>query len=182
MSFNICFVLTIERRRPSRLSVLGVNVFGSSVNQNCFFLLADFLHTSLCCTDCAFQFRSSVYRRLNVVLKLSVGTDVVVDEIEHRRCHDIGIVSFCPALISFSFPGSHLGFDVDEQFNLSMRHFAPGLFWDMYMLAGESHAQCFFRIFCTHSIQPDIAFASWRLNADLCTTFYPATCIFKKLY
>lgn len=40
--------------------------------------------------------------------------------VRHPKWTLVDIVSFCPALISFSFPGSHLGFDVDEQFNLSM--------------------------------------------------------------
>ena len=130
-------MLPIERRRPSRLTELCINLLRSPVNQNGFLLPADLLHPLLCCADVAFQRLSLIERGLNPVLKLGIGADLILFQIDHRACQHIDVVSFRPAFIAFALAGAQLCFNVNQALDLAFRHPASGTLGDMHMLSGK---------------------------------------------
>ena len=107
------------------------------VNQNRFSLSADLLHPSLRLPDLIFQAIPAVQRKLYLLRKVSVGTNVILFQIDHGAGQNVDIMFFSPALVSFSFPGTQLGFNVDQKLNLFSRVLGSGTFWNMNPLAGK---------------------------------------------
>ena len=101
------------------------------VNQNRFSLSADLLHPPLCLPDLIFQAIPAVQRKLYLLRKVSVGTNVILFQIDYGAGQSVDIVFFGPALVSFSLSGTQLGFNVDQNLNLLSRILGSGLLWNV---------------------------------------------------
>ena len=119
---------------------------------------------------------------LNLIVQLFYRTDVMIfQENDHLRfCVDV--VSLSPDLITFSFAGVKLCFNVDQSLDLTSVEIAPWDFRNVHMIMYQRPAQGCLIVFRSKGIEPDISLSLRRLDADLRAALDAATGIFQQLH
>ena len=145
-------------------------------------LSVDLLHSVLFFPESCFQLFLLIGQLLNLIVQLFQRIDLMLfQENDHLRfCVDV--VSLSPDLITFSFAGVKLCFNVDQSLDLTSVEIAPWDFRNVHMIMCQRPAQGCLIVFRSKGIEPDISLSLRRLDADLRAALDAATGIFQQLH
>ena len=182
MIFDLLPMLLIEFHGPAGFPILGVNLFRPAVIPDRLPLSVDLLHSVLFFPESCFQLFLLIGQLLNLIVQLFQRIDLMLfQENDHLRfCVDV--VSLSPDLITFSFAGVKLCFNVDQSLDLTSVEIAPWDFRNVHMIMCQRPAQGCLIVFRSKGIEPDISLSLRRLDADLRAALDAATGIFQQLH
>ena len=145
-------------------------------------LSVDLLHSVLFFPESCFQLFLLIGQLLNLLVQLFQRIDLMLfQENDHLRfCVDV--VSLSPDLITFSFAGAELRFNVDQSLDLTFCEIAPRNSRNVHMITSQRPAQRCFIVFRAEGIKTNIPFTLRRLDADLRAALDATADIFQQLH